>query len=125
MPSTSRRRFPQPHSAFAEVLSAAEAQEYLPLTTTSEDPVYVALHGYGWDRGPLSPARAGRRRRPVAVVTWDPRRREVVSVTGLAYPFAAEYQSLLMAIEGPHDLADLIDRLHPFVDARDRRVCLA
>lgn len=120
-----RRRLPKKHSAFAEILTAVEAQEYLPLTPTSEGLVYVAVHGYGWDKGPLGPSRVQGRRKPVAIVTWDPRRRVVRGVTGFKYPFYVEYQSLLMVIERPQDLADLVDRLHPFVDARDRRVALA
>lgn len=119
-----RRHLPQPHAAFAELLSAQEAQEYLPLWRTTDELVYVALHGYGWDRGPVGPARGQRRRKPVAIVTFDPRRGEVRGVTGFTYPFCVEYQSLLMVIERPQDLDDLVDRLRPFVDPRDQRVFL-
>src|SRR5690606_9887909 len=63
-----RRRLPKPHAAFAELLTAEEAQEYLPLSRTSEALVYFAVHGYGWDRGQGWPARRQRRRRPVAIV---------------------------------------------------------
>ncbi|HZW28914.1 MAG TPA: hypothetical protein VFF08_10695 [Trueperaceae bacterium] len=120
-----RRRLPKPHAAFAELLTAEEAQEYLPLSRTSEALVYFAVHGSGWDRGQGWPARRQRRRRPVAIVTWDPRAREVRGVTCFTYPFCVEYHSLLMVIERPQDLDDLVDSLHPFVDPRDRRVRLA
>ena len=120
-----RRRLPKPHAAFAELLSAEEAQEYLPLAPTSEALVYFAVHGYGWDRARTGPARGPRRRRPVAIVTWDPHAGEVRGVTCLSFPFCVEYHALLMVIERPQDLQDLVDRLHPYVDPRDQRVCLA
>lgn len=118
-------RLPEPHGAYAELLTAAEAQEYLPLEGASDDHVYVAVYGYGWDRGPHSPARRPRRRRPVAIVTWDVGAQAVRSVTGFVHPFCVEYQALLLAIDRPHDLDDLLDSLHPFVDPRDERVFLA
>lgn len=121
----SRRHLPRPHSAFAGLLTTVEAQEYLPHEAARDSLVYVALYGYGWDRGPLGPAKRPRRKAPVAIVTWDPEAGEVRSVTGFSYPFCVEYQALLMVIDRPEDLDDLVDRLKPFVDARDRRVFLA
>ena len=106
-------------------MTAVEAQEYLPHLKTDDSLVYVAVHGYGWDRGPAGPAKQRRDRHPVALVTWDPVAERVKAVTGFAYPFSVEYHELVMVIEQPEDLDHLVDLLRPYVDSRDERVYLA